>query len=71
MWRCCPDSSTLIGLTDPGDDPARRDIDDWFLCGPQVLTDIVHDTPVARGHKAGNVHREHAATPRNEPRGLR
>ena len=47
------------------------DIDDWFLCGPQVLTDIVHDTLVARGHKAGNVHRElfiAATPPKRAPR---
>ena len=34
------------------------DVSDWFLCGPQVLTDILHDTLVARGHKPESVHRE-------------
>jgi len=47
------------------------DVDDWFLCGPQVLTDILHDTLVARGHKPENVHRElfiAATPPKRAPR---
>jgi ring-1,2-phenylacetyl-CoA epoxidase subunit PaaE len=34
------------------------DVDDWFLCGPQGLTDLVRDVLVARGHDPDRVHRE-------------
>ena len=34
------------------------DVDDWFLCGPQALTDVLRDTLVARGHDPEHVHRE-------------
>jgi ring-1,2-phenylacetyl-CoA epoxidase subunit PaaE len=35
-----------------------RDIDEWFLCGPQGLTDMLRDALVERGHDPANVHRE-------------
>jgi ring-1,2-phenylacetyl-CoA epoxidase subunit PaaE len=34
------------------------DVDDWFLCGPLQLTDLVRDRLVARGVDARHVHRE-------------
>jgi ring-1,2-phenylacetyl-CoA epoxidase subunit PaaE len=34
------------------------DVDEWFLCGPQGLTDMLRDTLVDRGHDPANVHRE-------------
>lgn len=34
------------------------DVDDWFLCGPQPLTDIVQDALKARGHRSEKIHRE-------------
>lgn len=40
-------------------------VDEWFLCGPQGLTDVLHETLVSRGHRPEDVHRELfiAATP--------
>lgn len=34
------------------------DVDDWFLCGPLGLTDLVRDTLVERGVDPKHVHRE-------------
>jgi ring-1,2-phenylacetyl-CoA epoxidase subunit PaaE len=34
------------------------DVDEWFLCGPLGLTDLVRETLVGRGVPAGHVHRE-------------
>jgi ring-1,2-phenylacetyl-CoA epoxidase subunit PaaE len=34
------------------------DVDDWFLCGPLELTDLVRDRLVARGVEPHHVHRE-------------
>jgi ring-1,2-phenylacetyl-CoA epoxidase subunit PaaE len=34
------------------------DVDEWFLCGPQGLTDMLRDALVDRGHDPANVHRE-------------
>jgi ring-1,2-phenylacetyl-CoA epoxidase subunit PaaE len=33
-------------------------VDEWFLCGPLGLTDLVRETLVGRGVAAGHVHRE-------------
>ena len=46
------------------------DIEDWFLCGPQGLTDLLRDTLVARGHDDSTVHRELfiASSPSRAPR---
>jgi len=33
-------------------------VDEWFLCGPLGLTDMIRDTLVERGVPAGHVHRE-------------
>ena len=33
-------------------------VDEWFLCGPLALTDLVRDTLLARGVEADHVHRE-------------
>jgi ring-1,2-phenylacetyl-CoA epoxidase subunit PaaE len=35
-----------------------RDVDEWFLCGPLDLTDVVRDTLLARGVAPEHVHRE-------------
>ena len=34
------------------------DVDEWFLCGPLALTDMVHDTLVDRGFDPDHLHRE-------------
>jgi ring-1,2-phenylacetyl-CoA epoxidase subunit PaaE len=34
------------------------DVDEWFLCGPQGLTDMLRDALVDRGHDPADVHRE-------------
>ena len=47
------------------------DVDDWFLCGPLGLTDMVRDTLVQRGVDHACVHRElfHVDTsPERQPR---
>ncbi|MDN5762945.1 MAG: 2Fe-2S iron-sulfur cluster-binding protein, partial [Microlunatus sp.] len=42
-----------------------EDIDSWFLCGPQGLTDVLRSTLISRGHQSQNIRRELfiAATP--------
>jgi ring-1,2-phenylacetyl-CoA epoxidase subunit PaaE len=48
------------------DDFVRPDIDEWFLCGPLPLTDLVREALLARGVPDGQIRRElfHAsATP--------
>jgi ring-1,2-phenylacetyl-CoA epoxidase subunit PaaE len=45
-------TAILDGLVPAGD------VDEWFLCGPLGLTDMVRDTLVERGHDGARVHRE-------------
>lgn len=45
-------------LTTILDDFVRPDIDEWFLCGPLALTDLVRETLMARGVPDEHVRRE-------------
>ncbi len=58
------EAEVLSGKLDPDrltallDNLVSDDVDDWFLCGPLGLTDVVRDTLVARGADPEHIHRE-------------
>ncbi|WP_037363214.1 1,2-phenylacetyl-CoA epoxidase subunit PaaE [Nakamurella lactea] len=54
------DAERLTGLLDSlcVDGSGKLTVDDWFLCGPLPLTDLVRDTLVERGTDPQHIHRE-------------
>jgi ring-1,2-phenylacetyl-CoA epoxidase subunit PaaE len=65
--RLDPDrfAALLDHLVDPSD------VDEWFLCGPLGLTEMVRDALVGRGVGTGHIHRElfHVGPPPARPGG--